>query len=216
MKIGVIHATCNAVPSLNNAFKELAPDATVVNLVNENLQHYSNEIGGIDDRTHRDYANLAFMAQGAGVDAIIVACTVLTPILDVVKPFITVPIMAVDRPMLENAAGNYDKIGVVVTNEPSGPLTRSQLENIAKDNGKEIKMETKSIPEAMAELKAGNEAEHNRLNALAAQELKDSGCEVIVFSQITQTTAEKETGILGIPTLTSPKEAVKAVIKLVK
>ncbi|WP_181346931.1 aspartate/glutamate racemase family protein [Thalassobacillus sp. CUG 92003] len=215
MKIGIIHATCNAVPPLNAAFNELAPNVTVLNFVNENFQYYANQIDGIDDKIHRDFANITFTAQDAGVDAIIVACTVLTPIVDVVKPFITVPIMAVDQPMLENAINNYEKIGVLVTNAPTGPLTKAQLENIATDVGKEVEVDTEIIPQAMTELKAGDEAKHNHLNFLAASELKARGCEVLVLSQITQSVAEKETEKLGIPVLTSPKEAVKAVTKLI-
>jgi Asp/Glu/hydantoin racemase len=214
MKIGVIHATCNAVPPLNDAFKALAPDVTVFNFVDEHLQYYANQIQGIDDKVHRDFVNMAITAQEAGVDAIIVACTVLTPIVDVVKPFITVPIIAVDRPMLDLAVNNYKKIGVVATNAPSGPATKAQLEKIAKEFGKEIEVDTEINTQAMTELKAGNEEEHNRLNFLAAEQLKNRGCEVIILAQITQASAESKTKALGLPVLASPKEAVKEVLKL--
>jgi Asp/Glu/hydantoin racemase len=214
MKIGVIHATCNAVLPLNDAFKALAPDVTVFNFVDEHLQYYANQIQGIDDKVHRDFVNMAITAQEAGVDAIIVACTVLTPIVDVVKPFITVPIIAVDRPMLDLAVNNYKKIGVVATNAPSGPATKAQLEKIAKEFGKEIEVDTEINTQAMTELKAGNEEEHNRLNFLAAEQLKNRGCEVIILAQITQASAESKTKALGLPVLASPKEAVKEVLKL--
>jgi Asp/Glu/hydantoin racemase len=214
MKIGVIHATCNAVPPLNDAFKALAPDVTVFNFVDEHLQYYANQIQGIDDKVHRDFVNMAITAQEAGVDAIIVACTVLTPIVDVVKPFITVPIIAVDRPMLDLAVNNYKKIGVVATNAPSGPATKAQLKKIAKEFGKEIEVDTEINTQAMTELKAGNEEEHNRLNFLAAEQLKNRGCEVIILAQITQASAESKTKALGLPVLASPKEAVKEVLKL--
>jgi len=216
MKIGIIHATCNAVPPLNDAFKLLAPDYTVLNFVDENIQYYANQIKGIDDKVHRDFVKLTTSAQEAEVDAIIVACTVLTPIVDVVKPFITVPILAVDFPMLEKAVRNYSRIGVVATNAPSGPATKTQLEKFAKELGEEIVVDTEINTQAMTELKAGNVVEHNRLNALAAEELKKRGCEVIVLAQITQASAETETEKLGLPVLSSPKEAVKAVMHLLE
>lgn len=215
MKVGIIHATTNAVPPLNDAFKELAPDTIVLNFVDEHLQYYANQIQGIDDKVYRDFVNMATTAQEAKVDAIIVACTVLTPIVDVVKPFITVPIIAVDYPMLSSAVKNYEKIGVVATNAPSGPATKAQLENIAKELGKEIMVETEINTQAMTELKAGNIDEHNRLNALAASELKKRGCEVIILAQITQASAEEEVRKLDLPVLTSPKEAVRAVMQLI-
>lgn len=212
MKIGIIHATCNAVQPLNTAFKQLAPEVTVLNFVDENIQYHANKINGLDDKLYRDFIDIAVKAQDAGVDAIIVACTVLTPVVDIVKPFISVPIFAVDRPMLVKAVNHYKKIGVVATTAPSGPATKSQLEKIAKGLGKEVEVDIQIITQAMTELKAGNEAEHNLLNCFAAEELKKRGCEVIILAQITQASAEKETNSLGLPVLTSPKEAVKAVI----
>lgn len=214
MKIGIIHATSNAVPPLNDAFKSLAPNVTIFNFVDEYLQYYANQIKGIDDKVHRDFVNMAITAQEAKVDAIIVACTVLTPIVDIVKPFITVPIIAVDQPMLESAVNNYRKIGVVATNAPSGPATKARLEKIAGKFGKEIEVDTEIDIQAMTELKAGNEEEHNRLNALAAEKLKQRGCEVIILAQITQASAESKTKELGLPVLTSPKEAVKEVLRI--
>ncbi|WP_080848754.1 aspartate/glutamate racemase family protein [Cytobacillus gottheilii] len=214
MKIGVIHATCNAVPPLNGAFKALAPDVIVFNFVDEHIQYYANQIKGIDDKVHRDFVNMAMTAQEAGVDAIIVACTVLTPIVDVVKPFVTIPVIAVDRPMLELAVNNYHKIGVVATNAPSGPATKAQLEKIAEELGKKIEVDIEINTQAMTELKAGNEEEHNRLNTLAAEQLRDRGCEVIILAQITQASAETQAKELGLPVLTSPKEAVNEVLKM--
>ncbi|WGG46447.1 aspartate/glutamate racemase family protein [Rossellomorea sp. DA94] len=212
MKIGIIHATCNAVPPLNAAFNQLAPEVTVLNFVDENIQYHANQMNGIDDKSFRDFVHLATKAQEAGVDAIIVACTVLTPVVDAVKPFISVPIFAVDRPMLEKAVTHYTKIGVVATTAPSGPATKAQLEKLAKEWGREVEVETEIITQAMTELKAGHEVEHNHLNRLAAAELQKRGCEAIILAQITQACAEVEASTLGIPVLTSPKEAVKAVI----
>lgn len=213
MRIGVIHATCSAVPPLNAAFNRLAPDATVLNFVDENIQFHANQIQGIDDKIYQDFVHIVIKAQEAGVDAIVVACTVLTPIVDVVKPFTKVPILAVDRPMLEKAVNNYTKIGVVATNAPSGPATKIQLEGIAKKISKTIEVDTEIDTKAMIALKTGNEAEHHRLNQAAAIELKKRGCETVILAQITQAAAEQEVALVGIPVLTSPNEAVKAVLK---
>ncbi|WP_176447992.1 aspartate/glutamate racemase family protein [Lentibacillus sp. CBA3610] len=216
MKIGVIHATCNAVPPLNSAFKKLAPDVTLLNFVDENIQYHANQIKGMDDKIYRDFIHITIKAQEAEVDAIIVACTVLTPIVDVVKPFIKVPILAVDRPMLEKAINNYKKIGVVATNAPSGPATKTQLEKLASEFGKTAEVDVEINTQAMTELKAGKEKEHNLLNRVAAAELKKRGSEAVILSQITQASAEQETASLGIPVLTSPREAVEAVLKAVE
>ncbi|WHT48134.1 aspartate/glutamate racemase family protein [Sporosarcina thermotolerans] len=184
--------------------------------MDEHIQYYANQVKKIDDKIHRDFVNMSIKAQEAGVDAIIVACTVLTPIVDAVKPFITVPITAVDRPVLEMAVKNFTKIGVVVTNAPTGPATKEQLEKIALELGKGIEVDIEIETKAMTELKAGNVEKHNRLNASAARKLKDRGSEVIILAQITQASAEKEVKELGLPVLTTPREAVKTILELSK
>src|SRR5699024_10049935 len=125
-------------------------------------------------------------------------------------------ILAVDAPMLEKAVNNYKKLGVVATNAPSGPATKAQLEKLANVLGKEIEVDTEINTQAMTELKAGNVAEHDRLNALAAAELKKRGSELIILAQITQASAEQEAGNLGLPVLTSPREIVKAVLEKIE
>lgn len=216
MKIGIIHATCNAVPPLNNAFKESITDVTILNFVDEHIQYYANQIGDIDEKIYKDFLNLAIKAEEANVDVIIVACTVLTPIVSSVESFITKPIIAVDAPMLNKAVNNFKKIGVVVTNAPTGPATRRQLEKLAKEVNKEIEVDIEVNTKAMDELKSGNIEEHNKLNAFSAKKLKDRGNEVILLAQITQASAEKEVEKLGVPILTSPKETVNVVLNINK
>ncbi|ARD49059.1 aspartate/glutamate racemase family protein [Sporosarcina sp. P33] len=215
MKIGILHATPNAVEPLNKAIKQLLPESIVLNFVNEHIQYYANEIKGIDDKVCRDFVQMANTAQEAEVDVIIVACTVLTPIVDLVKPFVSIPIIAVDKPMLDLAVTNYTKIGVVATNAPSGPATKKQLEGIAKEQNKQIIVETAIDTQAMIELKSGEIANHNELNVKAAQKLKDLGCEVIILAQITQAVAEERVKEVGLPVLTSPTEAAKTIKKLI-
>src|SRR5690625_4015132 len=88
MRIGVIHATNNAVEPLNKAFKDLVSKVEVINFVDEYIQEYANKINGIDAKIYRDFLTLASQAEEAEVDIIVVACTVLTPIVDAVTPFV--------------------------------------------------------------------------------------------------------------------------------
>ncbi|MFC4354279.1 aspartate/glutamate racemase family protein [Chryseomicrobium palamuruense] len=213
MRIGIIHATPNAVQPLNEAFSQLAPDFTIFNFVDEYLQYYANQINGIDETVYQEFVRLAVRAQQAQVDFIVVACTVLTPIVDVVKPFVNIPVIAVDRPMLEAAVSGYEKIGIVATNAPSGPATREQLIQLAKELNKEINVFVEIDVEAMKQLKLGNINEHNTLNALAAQKLKEKGAECIILAQVTQASAEETVKqFTNLKVLTSPKEAVKKIL----
>lgn len=214
MKIGVIHATNNAVSNLNNAIYKKLPHSKIINFIDENIQLYANEIDGIDTKTHRDFYRLAIAAEEAEVDIIIVACTVLTPVVDIVKPFINIPIIAVDQAMLEKAVKSHNKIGVVATTGPSGPAMKKQLEKIASNINKNIDVKVEINTDAMKELKKGNQQEHDILNYKSAEKLLKKDCEVIILAQITQATAKEKMQGFNIEVLTSPEEVTNLLVKV--
>ena len=55
MRIGVIHATLNAVEPLVRALKEADSNIEVCNYVNEELLFHANQAGGVDDWGLRNF-----------------------------------------------------------------------------------------------------------------------------------------------------------------
>ena len=58
MRIGVIHATLNAVEPLVRALKEADSNIEVCNYVNEELLFHANQAGGVDDWGLRNFYRL--------------------------------------------------------------------------------------------------------------------------------------------------------------
>ena len=48
MRIGLIHATINAVAPVMECAQKIYPDMTILNFVNENLLDHANKVGGVD------------------------------------------------------------------------------------------------------------------------------------------------------------------------
>lgn len=214
-KIGVIHATCAAVEPLNETAEELGNNISLLNFVNENLLLRANLIGGIDKYGLRSFARIFFEAADAGVDGIIVACSVYTPYVDLFRQFVDVPVIGIDSPMLTSAVEKGAKIGIVATTAASGPSAQKQMEKIAASLDKNVDFEIEIVTEAMSALKDNDVALHNRLVYDAGKRLADNGCDIIVLAQISTACAAKSMEDLNVPVLTSPAEGLREIMKLI-
>ena len=214
MKIGVIHATTSAAMPLNEAFPRLAPETTVLNFVNEELLHRANAMGGVDTAGLRMFARTVFTAAEAGVDGIIVACSVYCPYVEQVKPFLQVPIIAVDNPMLETAAVKGQRIGILTTNLPAAPAAQKQIEQIAFAIGRTPSFIQCPLPSAAAALKRNDHAEFVHIIREAAEQLVQQGCETLILAQITMACAAPALADLNVTVLTSPDEGVNRILAL--
>ena len=215
MKVGIIHATMNAVQPMVQAFSELEPQVSVLNFVNEGLLSRANQVGKVDEKGLREFAKLVFQAVDAGVDGIIVACSVYCPFVPIIKNFVEIPMIAVDRSMILQAVECGNKIGIIATTAPSAPSAKRQIEKMANDKGKKISTEIEIVTEGMAELKKGNIEKHNQIVRMAAERLIQKNCDVIVLSQITMACAAGDMKDLNAKILTSPSEGVKSIMKLI-
>ncbi len=216
LKIGVIHATCNAVSPLNVAAAQHPEDITILNFVNENLLYRANQVGGADEYGLRSFTRSVFEAIDANVDGIIIACTVYTPFVDLMKNFCTIPIIGIDNPMLTSAVNIGGKIGVLATTASSGPSAKKQLLKIASEKEKDINVEVRINTEGMTQLKKGNIDVHNRILYEEGKKLVESGCSCIVLAQITMACAAAKMVDLGVPILTSPSEGIKEIVSLIQ
>ena len=216
IKIGVIHATCSAVAPLNEAAARYSDELVILNFVNENLLFRANQIGGADEYGLRSFTKLVFEAVDAGVDGIIVACSVYTPYVDLMKSFCNIPIIGIDNPMLRAAVDIGGKIGVIATTASSGPSAKKQLLKIAAAENKEIEVEIGINTEGMTQLKKGNIEAHNCIIFNEGRLLKEKGCSCLVLAHITMACAAGKMADLGIPILASPDEGIKAIVSLIR
>ncbi len=216
INIGVIHATAAAIPPLNDAARKCGKDVTILNFLNENLLYRANQVGGADEFGFRSFTRLFFDAVDAGVDGIIVACSVYTPFVDRMKAYAGIPVIGIDNPMLTSAVEQGRKIGIVATTAASGPSAKAQMEKIADLSGKKVEFEIGINTDAMLALKTGDVERHNALIAETGKALISKGCDSIVLAQITMACAADGLHELGVPVFTSPMEGIKKITALIE
>ena len=213
MKIGVIHANISAVAPLEEAFKRVDPEITVVNFCNEELLQIVEQEGRVTKKALRMFARTVFAAADSGVDGIMIACSVYCSYADLMQNFLSVPIIAVDAPAVQIAVSKGGKIGILATTASSAPACRSKLQKEAERTGQILDYEEGIVTEAMTALKEGNLQEHDRLVGLKAEELVKKGCTSLFLSQITMARAADSLKDLGVLVLSTPEEGVKKLVK---
>lgn len=205
MRIGVIHATVNAIEPLTRAFREADPSITICNFVNEELLYHANQHHGVDAWGIRNFLRLAMQAAESSVDGIVIACSLYSGLAEKVQVLTNKPVIAIDQPMIDQAVLDGSHIGIMATTASAGPETERKVLAAAMHAGKEIKTSVAVNTAAMEALKAGDENKSFELLREMAQALKQQGCDTLLLSQITMAGAANLLNDCGMRVFASPQ-----------
>jgi Asp/Glu/hydantoin racemase len=206
-RIALIHATPVAIEPIVSAFQRLWPAARTTNLLEDSLSADLAAEGHLTDQMIERFVTLARYARGCGADAILFTCSAFAPAIEAARAALDVPVLKPNEAMLDEALAAGTHIGLIATFELSIPSLKAELEDLAKQKGVTLTIETRTVPAALAALLDGNSAEHDRLIAAAAAEL--DSCEALILGQFSMASAAEV-----IPrsnrrkVLTSPASAV--------
>jgi Asp/Glu/hydantoin racemase len=119
---------------------------------------------------------------------------------------IRVPMLQIDRPMMEKAVATGKKIGLIGTLPSTMPSSERLLRQCAADAGKQIEVVPVLNGEAFKILRAGDPAKHN---AMLLEDIKrlSSQVDCIVLAQASMAALEKEAAGNSVPVYTSPRMA---------
>ncbi|UYP07341.1 aspartate/glutamate racemase family protein [Priestia megaterium] len=210
-RIGLVHATLNAVKPMNDAFRQYAPETICLNFLNEGLIQELNETGNVTPEMVRRLGKLIESASLSNVDGVLLTCSSFTPYVDLLAPLFNIPVISVDYAMLDRAVSMGNRIGLIATVAAAGPTSEQILKDIAEEKGKSIVINTEIISEAFAALQKGDEDMHDML---IQQKIKDlsNHCDVVVVAQISMIRALRGLRTLTTPVLTSPEISIKSIL----
>jgi aspartate/glutamate racemase len=131
------------------------------------------------------------LVELAQVDAVLITCSTMNRsyprVQEALAPY-GVPVVQIDRPMMERAVAHGGRILVVATHGPTIASTQALLRETAEGMGREVAFAGADVAEAWHRLAAGDVKGHNRAIAQAirahlAQE--EVGC--VVLAQLSMT-----------------------------
>jgi Asp/Glu/hydantoin racemase len=213
-RIALIHAVATAIPPIQHAFKEGWPEATLSNLLDDDLMPAYTREGGLTPHITERICALALYAARSGADGILFTCSVFPQAEDMAKQLVRVPLLKPDEAMIAAALDAGSRIGVVATNPSAAPAAAAQLLAGAKDRGMEVHVVESVADGAFAIGNAGDRVTHDRLVVEAAQRIADR-VDVLCLAQVSMALARGAVqATVKVPVLTSPTTAVARLKRL--
>ena len=114
-RVALLSSTRAVFSPMDTAFREVFPEAQMVHLLDETLIEDFRQDGGLSPRSRRKALQMAMTAQDAAVDGILVTCSTLSPSVDDFRPFIAIPIVKIDEPVVEQVIQSAESIALLTT-----------------------------------------------------------------------------------------------------
>ena len=206
-RIALIHAVTVAIAPVEQAFRQLWPEAECVNILDDSLSLDRERDGVLSEPVTRRICALAEYGAATGAAGVLFTCSAFGEAIAAAAARLRVPVLKPNEAMFEAALGIGRQIGMLATFAPSVGSMEEEFREMADASGKRAKIETYCVPGAMAALKAGDSAEHDRLVAEAAPRFAD--CDVVLLAHFsTSRAAPRVATVLERPVLTSPGSAI--------
>ena len=204
--LGIIHAAVFTAASLEPFAKEVMPEVSVMHIGDDTIQrdNMAAPIGTIPKANFYKFATFARFFEEAGIDIIVLACSTFNQAVEIARPMIKIPMLQIDRPMMEKAVATGSRIGLIGTLAMTMPSSERLLRQAAADAGKKIEVVSVLNDEAFKVLRSGNPAGHN---AMVLEDIKKLSGQVdcIVLAQGSMAVLDKETANNPVPVYSSPR-----------
>jgi len=212
-RISLIHATPLAVEPVNTAFTEQWPEADVFNLLEDSLAPDLAKSGKLTAEMIERFERLATYSKDTGADAILFTCSAFGPAIEMaansVAPLTT---LKPNEAMFREAINSFQRVGMIATFQPSIPSMQAEFEQMARDTGRTVLLESIFAEGAMELLAQGGIDQHNRIIKEKAKQL--THCDAIMLAQFSMAKARIDIeDIYKCPVLTSPSSAITALKK---
>lgn len=180
-KVAVIHTTPVTIPALKKEILAACGQVEVINLLDDSMLPQINQAGKITPDVRCRLHMLMLLAQSAGADIILCACSSIGGIFEEGRAVLSIPALRIDEPMAERAAA-FTKIGVAATLQSTIGPTTELIARKAAELGREIAIDAKLIENVGSLLAEGKEAEYDRIVGSALKSLTQNN-DVVVLAQ---------------------------------
>lgn len=212
-RIALIHAVAVAMPPVHAAFATLWPEARLSNLLEDSLSPDRAAEGELTPAMSARIVALARYAAESGADGILFTCSAFGPAIEAAaRRLAPIPVLKPNQAMFDEGLTAGRRIGMVATFGPSCATMEAEFAEAAEAAGRrDVRLETVLVAEAMAALRAGDGAAHDRLVAEAARRL--SHCDAVMLAHFSTSRALEATrAALGgaAHVLAAPEAALRA------
>lgn len=213
--VAMVHAALGALNAVEEVLSVELPDAEVIHVMDEGLLRDLLQEGEMSSGLVARFCRLVTAAAESYPDAILTTCSSFTEFVDTAQALVSMPVLTTDGAMIEKVVQNWTRVAMMATAASAISAAEQQLAMAAMDSGKNIKIDTILVPEALEALKSGDRESHDQLivNALRGEQDADG----FMLCQFTMAHLEerisRETGVATISSLHSALQKVAALLE---
>lgn len=200
----LIHTVQSLAVSFSKQLQNfLQEEVKIHNIWDDFLATNPNEIGEFSIENRNRLFHIIKAAELTHADIIVSTCSTLTPAIKLIRPFIKIPIIAIDDAITKKAAKDGNKILVLATAESAANATQEKIQEDASFINKNIYLEAITLTEAFQCLKNMDMKKHDEIIKNYATSIKGFDC--IVLAQASMAHLEKDIAdITNCSVLSSP------------
>jgi Asp/Glu/hydantoin racemase len=202
------------VLSVATLFDELAAeilpeDVEVFHLGDDMLAKVVVKQGGLSPFLYRRLAEHVTAAEQAGMDAVQVTCSSISPCVDSARALVDIPVLKIDEAMVDAALSLGQRIGIAATAATALKPTADLVALRAAETGQHVDIEPAWCEGAYEALFAGDHLEHDRIVQQTIKELAARN-DVVLLAQgsMVRAIASMPSEEQQVPVLTSPRLAL--------
>jgi Asp/Glu/hydantoin racemase len=206
-RIFLVHPTRLAMPPIDEAFRKLWQNATIINVLDESLYNDIPQDGKLAPEIYTRLTNLFRHCELSGADAILFSGSTFGPAVDDARKAVKIPVLRIEEAMMDEAAARGGSVLLVCTQKRAQPVVRNTLEAAAKRSRKPLAITELWVAGARDALTKGDSETHHRL--IAEQCGAAGDFDQIVFGMMSMAPAKaKMPSALARKVLTADEAAV--------
>ena len=214
-KVGFIHTTPSTIGMVEGYMKECLPGTEYVHLYDGNVKidNFRSPIGQTPKRNLLRFAVFADQLEQSGCDLIVSCCSLMPRATAFAAQAVSVPFIQLDAVILDRAAAQFRRIGVINTTPYTVPYVEEALRERAARLGKQLQLEFSDTESALELFNAGKFEEHDRVVLRDVLRLAGQGVDCVLMGQIPFGLMDQKLQGLGlrVPVLYAGREAFERV-----
>ncbi len=213
LRITMIHALPESIPPTRLAFQDVFPEAELVNFLDEGL--FIDFQDHLTARLRRRMCQVICYCAEHGADAIGLACSVYTPVVEMASTLVDVPVVSSYGPVVKEALAAGARIGILASVPATLRDAEIYLQETAREHNKSVEVRPCLAEDLITVLRTEGEVAFHRRLAEEVQELA-SAVEVVLLSQFSMASALSHLRTVSpVPVLSAPHSSASYLKQLV-
>lgn len=221
-KVGFLHTTPATIGMAEAFMKVHLPGVEWIHMYDGRVKiaNFASPVGVTPKINLLRYAAFAEELERAGCGVIVSCCSLMPRATAYASAVVDVPFIQLDAVILDEAAANYRRIGVINTTPYSVPYIREGLVTRAEKQGKNLELifSDRETERALDLFNAGDFAAHDAMVLQQMRRLEGAGVDCLLMGQIPFAMLEEkiETQTWSVPVLCAGRKAFTHVAALLR